>query len=318
MKIAAVLISLIGTASAAPALIWKKSAGVPTKHSSKQIDARRLIASTVKSTENADVPLSTVFFLVGRDENGDEALSHLTSSGLLPNVSSKYDDIHTIHYHVDGIESANKVAQDAMKGLKTKEQDGRVVESSLTEFYAKLKSIENDVSIAEEAEVLPSGQIVSKTKKQERKRDRALDKAEVLVVNVPYVEHEALDSAVSEAILSSSIDNVVLAGIRSHEEVKRERSLAARQRFQRMTKVNGKGRQNRRRLEDAQDDDAADDDAAQDEEGTYYVYMTPNILAGILFILFFVGVAYTGISCMGMISGQDVYVTKYPAIGREA
>jgi hypothetical protein len=29
-------------------------------------------------------------------------------------------------------------------------------------------------------------------------------------------------------------------------------------------------------------------------------------------------VTYIGVSCMGMISGQTVYVTKMPSIGREA
>jgi hypothetical protein len=52
--------------------------------------------------------------------------------------------------------------------------------------------------------------------------------------------------------------------------------------------------------------------------GVYYVSMTPNILAGLLFFLLFAVVTYIGISCMGMISGVSVYETKKPSIGREA
>lgn len=319
MRIASILISYIAATAAAPALIWKsgQSASVPTKHSSDQIDASRLITSTVRSAHQDDLSLSTVFFLVGRDESGNEALSHLTSSGKLPGVSSRYDNVHSIHYHVDGIESSTTVARDAMKGLKSKKNDARVVETSLDEFHTKLNALKENVNIAEEAEVLPTGQIVSKPKKEARKRGRALDEANVIVVKVPHSESNSLDAAVSEAIDNTRIGSVVLAGIRSVDEVKRERGLEARRRFQLMNKVNRRSPNSGRRLEDQQDD-AADDDANAEEEGTYYVYMTPNILAGIMFIVFFFLVAYTGITCMGMISGQDVYVTKYPSIGREA
>lgn len=50
----------------------------------------------------------------------------------------------------------------------------------------------------------------------------------------------------------------------------------------------------------------------------YYVPMTPNILAGILFTLFFIVVLNIGIGCMGAIEGQSTYVKKMPCIGREA
>jgi len=68
-----------------------------------------------------------------------------------------------------------------------------------------------------------------------------------------------------------------------------------------------------RRLEDA-----GDDANAADNSGVYYVNMTPNIFAGLLFMFLFTFVAYLGIACMSMIQGQDVYVNKLPSIGREA
>jgi len=78
----------------------------------------------------------------------------------------------------------------------------------------------------------------------------------------------------------------------------------------------------RRRLEQEEEgdgDDAANQDNNNgDMSGVYYVSMTPNILAGLLFGLLFIVVTWIGVSCMGAISGQDVYVSKMPTIGREA
>jgi len=319
MKFAATLLSLVGAASAAPALIWKNSrAGASMKHSSEEVSAAKLFASTVKAAPADVSSLSTVFFLVGRDEHGNEGLSHLTASGALPNIASKYEDAHSVYYHVDGVESSNTVTQNAAKGLESKNSNKHVIETTLEQFNRKLKSMHDSSRLLQEAEILPSGQMIPKAKKEERKHHRALDSARVLVVNVSSKEHSSLDSAVHAAIESDKIGSVVLSAIRSVEEVKRSRSLAARQRFSKMNKVTAKnGKRVSRRLEDA-DDAADDDDAAEEEEGTYYVNMTPNILAGILYTIFFLLVAYTGLSCMNLIEGQDVYVTKYPSIGREA
>eukprot|EP00518_Triparma_eleuthera_P003737 CAMPEP_0182453410 /NCGR_PEP_ID=MMETSP1319-20130603/484_1 /TAXON_ID=172717 /ORGANISM="Bolidomonas pacifica, Strain RCC208" /LENGTH=253 /DNA_ID=CAMNT_0024651341 /DNA_START=66 /DNA_END=827 /DNA_ORIENTATION=- len=50
----------------------------------------------------------------------------------------------------------------------------------------------------------------------------------------------------------------------------------------------------------------------------YYVYMTPNILAGVLFGFMFFVVAMIGFSCMNDIEGQTVFVSKLPDVGKEA
>ena len=45
---------------------------------------------------------------------------------------------------------------------------------------------------------------------------------------------------------------------------------------------------------------------------------SPNIFAGLLFFFSFVIDAYTGISCIGMISGDDeYYVERHPHIVRD-
>jgi len=67
---------------------------------------------------------------------------------------------------------------------------------------------------------------------------------------------------------------------------------------------------------EGQGDDGADNGG--DDEVVYYVYMTPNILAGLMFAGLFTSVVFLGISCMGMIQGQDVFVSKMPSVGRES
>ena len=57
-------------------------------------------------------------------------------------------------------------------------------------------------------------------------------------------------------------------------------------------------------------------DASSSEQ--YYVYMTPNILAGVLFGFMFIGVSMVGFGCMNDLEGQTVFVSKMPAVGKEA
>ncbi|GMH79252.1 hypothetical protein TrST_g11562 [Triparma strigata] len=53
-------------------------------------------------------------------------------------------------------------------------------------------------------------------------------------------------------------------------------------------------------------------------DSTYYVYMTPNIMAGILFGILFTFCSILGFSCMNELEGQTVFVSKMPTVGREA
>jgi hypothetical protein len=116
-----------------------------------------------------------------------------------------------------------------------------------------------------------------------------------------------IDSIVSAAIENTNVKSVVLTSVRGLSEVKFERELKMKQQL-----MEGKARTSRRRLEDQNGDDGGSSDAI------YFVNFTPNIFSGVLFFFFFAAVTYTGIGCMGMIAGQEVYVTKYPSIGREA
>lgn len=294
MKVATLIVALfVGSASAAPAIVWTNDNAEAVVHSSKTVKASSLLSHGSES----DSSLATAVFLVGRSSDGSETLSGLTSSGSLPLVASKYNDATAVHSHVAGIESPFSIVRDV--GADT---DRRVLQVSLNEFSSKLTSIEKDT---------PETDIVVD---EQGMVNRA--KAELVVVNVPStVAPSLLDELVMKAIDNKSVGTVILAGVRSADEVKLERSMAQRRKMKTL-EDNGK----RRRLEDANngDDDNANNNNNDGTTGVYFVHMTPNIFAGILFTLMFTVVTFIGVSCMGMIAGQDVYVTKMPTIGREA
>jgi hypothetical protein len=288
MKVTALLLSLLFSgALAAPAIVWKNDATDSVIHSSEPVEASLLLSQV--NAPRQESTLAAAIFLVDRHDDGSEQLSALASSGALPGVSSKYANAHSIHHAVTGLESPFKVAGD----LKSAAADSsRVMKISLEEFNRKLASKDED---------------------GHSQRSRALHNADMLVVDCKSRDAAKIDEAVVSAIESESVKNVILAGIRSIEETKDARRLLAMQKTP--TTVNAP----RRRLEDAdeQNDDAAGNGNG-DMEGVYYVYATPNIFAGILFILFFSFIAFTGINCMGQIAGQDVFVHKMPPVGREA
>ena len=114
-------------------------------------------------------------------------------------------------------------------------------------------------------------------------------------------------------ISSEGISRVVLAAQRSADEVKLERGRLAQAKSGGSAATAATAAP-RRRLEDQN----GDDDGAYDGDGTAYVNMTPNILAGILYTFLFLVVTQIGIGCMSQIQGQDVYVKKMPTVGREA
>ena len=286
MKVTALLLSsLIAGAVAAPAIVWKngKDASESVVHTSEILPASSLFPNLPLE----DSTVASVVFLLGRAEDGAENLSTLASSGALPGVASKYDAAHTIHHHVSGIESSYAMASLARENSNPH----RVLEISLDEFNRKMAS-----------QVQESNQ-----------RSKALNQADILIVNCDADAFE-VDSAVVKAIENDSVKMVTLASQRSVDEVKHERTIKSRVL---MKTVNAP----RRRLEDQdeQNDDAANANGGNDSmEGVYYVLVTPNIFAGILFLFFFSFIAWTGINCMGQITGQDVFVHKMPPIGREA
>lgn len=310
MKVAAFVIScFLGSALAAPAIVWSKNkeASESVVHSSKSVKASSLLASLVVDGSSDDSSLAATVFLLGRAPDGSDSLSGLASSGALPLVAAKYEDATAVHSHVAGVESAYTVARDA--GANTGK---RVLEVSLSEFSSKVALIGHTPTKAE-LEVDENG-MINKATKHANLRDKELAEANFLIVNIPAsTDPSVIDAAVVQAVDHSSIGSVMLASVRSHDEVKHERVLISRRNTAAMMQHAG------RRLADQNNgDDAAAAAADDDTTGVYYVHMTPNIFAGIMFFFLFAFVTYTGVSCMGMIAGQDVYVSKMPTIGREA
>lgn len=312
MRVIYTLPLIITSALAAPAIIWKKAGGKAkqeqTLHINKYTDASNLIkdvvsASTSVSSHAKDSTtkssLACVIFLIGRDEQGNEGLSHLGQNGKLPETKKRYEDAESVFYNVDNLESQHTVAKDAKKGLMSSSKNkDEVLHVSLDELISKLESMEKV-----EAEVSATGEVI--TNKARRKRTKALENASVLIVHAGVDENiSSLDLAMSSSIDHGKVGSTILAGIRSTDEVKRARKLISKMQTRKFSN---------RRLEDA-----GDDDANADYSGVYYVNMTPNIFAGLLYMFLFTFVTYLGVGCMVNIQGQDVYVDKMPSIGREA
>jgi len=313
MKVLALIFSaFITSAQAAPAIVWsnEKDASESVVYSSKSLKAVNLLSEIVQDSDESS--LAAAVFLVGRSPDGSESMSGFASSGSLPLVASKYGEATTIHSHVAGIESPFSIARDA--GSNT---GRRVLEVTLSEFSSKLTSLGQKEE--EKAVEVDQTGMINKATKKANSRARALSQADVVIVNVPASADPAkLDAAVIQAVEHKNVGSVVLAGIRSTDEVKLERTMHHRRKMKVMAET-GKTSLAGRRLEDANGDDDGNNNGNNDDmTGVYYVHMTPNIFAGILFGLLFAVVTFTGISCMGMIVGQDVYVDKMPTIGREA
>lgn len=296
MKLAAIASAIavtIGVASAAPAIVWKNgSSSTSPSHISNKIDSRSLLSSSV---EGGDSALAAVVFLVGRGADGSEGLSNMASTGKLPQVQGKYGVADSIHHHVEGVESSRTMARDARSSY-----NGKVAEVTLSEFNRKLASIAQNT--AEDAPKAAS--------KVEQKRRREISEADVLIVSVnPSDDASSIDSSIVAAIESSNVRNVILSSIRSTDEVVRARKLATADRF-----TQSRSAASRRRLDDEGNNQNNNQNSS---EGVYYVNMTPNMFAGILFFFMFIFTAHLGLTCMNMIEGQDVYVKKLPHIGRE-
>lgn len=310
MKTCAFLFAtLLSTALSAPAVVWHSGeSNGRALHSSEDLSSADLFHSVLSEAPEAD--LKAVVFLVGKGDDGSEQLSELASSGKLPETFSKYNDASGVYHHVSGISSAGSVVREASQTYN--DRKNRVLEVSLNEFSSKLASFDAPVDVE-----IDSNGMVSSNKSVNR-RARALSQADVYIVNVhPTHDASSIDASITSAINSKNVGSVVLAGVRSVEEVKHERMLMNKRRMlkQEQDGLKHLEARGRRRLEEGDEDgDNGDDDLS----GVYYVAMTPNIFSGLLFTFMFIVVTFTGISCMSDIQGGDTFVDKYPSLGREA
>lgn len=318
MKSMLLLAAVAASVSAAPAIVWKSgssSSSTGPSHFSNAIDARSLLTSVVgnegernNDSSSTSSSLAAVIFLIGRSADGSEGFDSLASSGKIPGVQGRYLKADEVHHHVRGVESARTMASDARDAIGGG-AGVRVAQVSMAEFQRKLNSIAAVVARGEDETM--------KVSKAEQRRRLAISEADVLIVTVGVNEDPTnIDAAIISAIDSSVVRNVVLSSIRSTAEVKHARKLAVGEKFAKKARsANNHSSNNRRRL---QDEDAAEDsDSSSSTQGIYYVNMTPNIFAGLLFFFMFAFTAHLGLSCLNMIEIQDTFVTKYPHIGRE-
>jgi len=293
------LLSLLASATAVPALVWKSEPS-ETVYTSSQIKPEELL-NGVGSGESA------VVFLLARAESGSESLTELAPQ-LSRIADSRPSEVHTY---------VSEMRNGAFLDKEAGKQGHASLVVNLSELSTKLSAPLEDEEVVVEATGM-----MSKTQAKKTKRAKQLEKANLLIVNVDAnVDPLILEEAVLQAVDHASIDNVVLTAVRSVNEVKHERFVKEQRRLQSMEKAGRKLQQSqRRRLEDANEDGEEEENGQNnsDLEGVYYVSLTPNILAGILFFLLFSTITFIGISCMGMITGQDLYVNKMPTIGREA
>ncbi|OEU20076.1 hypothetical protein FRACYDRAFT_268166 [Fragilariopsis cylindrus CCMP1102] len=340
--------TLLSSAIAAPAVVWQSSStakisssNARSLHSSEDIHASELMKNVLTISSSEAPALSAVIFLIGKGDDGSEQLSELASGGKLPLTFAKYNDATGVYHSVSGVESTGSIVKVAGNAITTEgnnnnnknKNNRRVLEVTLNEFNSKLTSLDTAAVVDPVAEVeidsngTPSSTTSTSTSTNKRvtKRARALAQADIYIVNVnPTTDASTqIDNSIVQAIEHKNVGAVVLGGIRSIEEVKHERFLTNQRRMTVMESNGNKIMDNRRRrLEedgDANDDAAQADNANNDDlSGVYYVAMTPNILAGLLFTLLFLVVTYTGISCMGDIQGGDCFTDKYPSLGREA
>ncbi|KAL7560826.1 hypothetical protein ACA910_013312 [Epithemia clementina (nom. ined.)] len=305
MKVAALFLTFASAAWAAPALVWINGPVSHTAHYSEDVPFEKVMNEAFTAADGLNV-----VFLLGRHANGEEALTSWSASGVLPGVASEAENAVCVHHHVSNVQNAQSVT-----AMANRVGNGGALKVSLEEFSNKLESLSSPHQ--ELMEVAANG-MVSKAVHGLNKRKRALKEAQTLIVDVPVKTGPSiLDNAVVLAIQSKAVGSVVLSSVRSVAEVKFERDMLVHRRRVLMEKEGYRmvqGRRGRRRLEDGNDDGNNNQDIA----GTYYVSMTPNIFAGLLFFLLFAVITLIGISCMNMISGQDIYVSKMPLVGREA
>lgn len=281
--------TLIGTVSAAPAITWigdHSSASPPTIHNSDPIELRTVLRRALHQSPESS-SLDVAIFLLQRDVDGNDGITAHASN--LPTISALSSSASTVEHYVRGLscpKSIKKVVQTVAGTSRS------VVETTLDEFRSFSA---HDFST--EADVAAGGSIVHK---------RALAGASVALVHVnARVDAATIDAVVSAAVEDGRVGSVVLTSLRSEGEAKLEKRLQDRARRE-PVRAQSSVNTSRRRLEE------------NEVKGVYFVNFSPNIFAGLLFFFFFVMVTYTGISCMGMISGgDDYYVEKYPHIGRE-
>ena len=328
----------IETAIAVPAIVWNKSQqsvrglqdnDEASYYISNEISVEQMLmseSSTLNTNTNNDL---TVIFLLERDsKTGQEVLTSMT-----PKLHQTLQQPHTTpkqYSHVSGVESGANVlkkfqtSSTAIRPVLVNFQEwGYKFNHTLASSSSDTEVVMDEVGDATVVSVsLPPRSMPNQATIKATKRQRLMEASNFVIVTVPHsIPVEVLDETLYQTIQSLPEQTIVLTSVRSVEEVKYERHLAMkRQLLDKAIIVDGTKAQTstdpyHRRLDQQ---DGNNNNNNDDMSGVYYVQMTPNILAGLLFFGLFIVITMIGISCMNMITGQDVYVSTMPSIGREA
>lgn len=210
--------TLLTSALAAPAVVWTKSStssdsAVSTTHSSDPTSLTSLLAPYTSQ------PGSHLVLVLGRTDEGNDALTTLASSDQLPKVSQAYGKADTVHHYVKGNESPHVLSK------QLEDMHDLFIETDMSKF--SLKEIE------EEGEG-------------------------VTLVHVPWSSPaSAIDALVAQALTMEALSSVTLTSIRPLTEVLLERDLAQKAQYAQFAKEANTASTHRRRLEDANDDESS-------------------------------------------------------------
>jgi hypothetical protein len=287
-------------------------------------------SSSSSSMSSNDI---TVMFLLERDsKTGQELLTSMT-----PMLQQTLQQAHTTpkqYSHVSGVESGAHVLKKC-KAATTATSNMNPVLVNLNELGYKLNHTLLSSSSSEKEmimDVLGDATLSlppvknNKATVKKTKRNRMIEASNFVIVTVPHnIPVDVLDATVVQTIQHEHVQTIVLSSVRSVQEVKYERQLSMkRQLLDKAIIVDSTTAQTtttttdpyHRRLD--QQNNNNNYNYGTNLSGTYYVQMTPNIFSGLLFFGMFTVIAMIGVSCMNMITGQDVYVSTMPSIGREA
>mmetsp|Transcript_3344 Transcript_3344/g.4831 ORF Transcript_3344/g.4831 Transcript_3344/m.4831 type:complete len:277 (+) Transcript_3344:47-877(+) len=183
------VVSLISTALAAPALVWNNNNHNAVNDAEAVHVGRLLSTHAGKSDESS---LASVLFSIDRAANGQESLSAITPQ--LESVAKR--EASVTHYHVWGGDSRKTVSREARNSVTEGEH---VLELDFDEFKGKLSNF---------------------------KEDKVLRKSNTVVVHISEnTPAKDIDATVSAAIDHSAVNTVILTGLRGVEEVKHERTF---------------------------------------------------------------------------------------------
>jgi hypothetical protein len=338
------LLLCIETTTAVPAIVWHKSepaardvhSSDASYYISNEISFEELLTSESSSmnTNNDDI---TVLFLLERDSKTGQEILTSTTPMLQQTLQHPLAATPKQYSHVTGMESGAHVLKKCKACATSTITTSPIMEPvlvNLNELGYKLNHTLSSSALNTEmmmdvvgdtTSMLPPKTNTNKAAVKVSKRNRLIESSNFVIVTVPStMEVEVLDATLVQTLQHSHVQTVVLSSVRGVNEVKYERHLSMKRQLLDKAVVVDTTTSSKTTTTTTTDpyhrrlDQQQNNNNNNNLSGTYYVQMTPNIFSGLLFFGLFTVVTMIGVSCMNMITGQDVYVSTMPSIGREA